>query len=197
VALGGGGAGDRAPELDRAGDVRHSAGLAPGGDARGGAATDAGAIVVEKFGSLELDSQPRGALVVVDDVEQGHTPLVIEQIAAGKHHVRLLLPGYEPLDLDKTVRPLTAESIFGALTKARKGSKTAAVAGAGGKVTAPAAPPPAAAGPADAGAAPSGVTPPPEDRPPVPPPGDNVKKPPPPGDGGKPNPYKKSNPYTP
>jgi serine/threonine-protein kinase len=138
---------------------------------------------LEQAGSLEVDSTPRGATVFVDGEEHGHTPLVIEKVAAGPHKLRLELPGYEVIELDKPVRPGTAETFFGAMSKARKGSKPTAPATAPATTSPPANPPAPAASTPDAG------TPGPP-RPTGPGSGSGT------GSGSKSNPYtKKPNPY--
>lgn len=46
------------------------------------------------FGSLYIDSRPRGARVLVDGRVFGTTPLVISELRAGSHVVRLEQQGY-------------------------------------------------------------------------------------------------------
>lgn len=53
-------------------------------------------------GRLRVTSVPHGATVIVDGVKQGPTPLVLEGIAWGSHHVRLEALGF--LSAEQTVR---------------------------------------------------------------------------------------------
>lgn len=50
---------------------------------------------------LEVESAPSGAEVIVDGEKLGLTPLVVNDFAAGEHHLRLRIPGY--LDYDDFV----------------------------------------------------------------------------------------------
>jgi hypothetical protein len=47
-------------------------------------------------GSLSVDSRPPGANVFIDGKLAGATPLVVPQIGAGEHAVRLEHDGYQP-----------------------------------------------------------------------------------------------------
>jgi hypothetical protein len=51
----------------------------------------------EAYGTLRIEVLPQGAIVLVDGLRSGTTPVVLE-LAAGKHDVRVELDGYEPLD---------------------------------------------------------------------------------------------------
>jgi formylglycine-generating enzyme required for sulfatase activity len=49
-------------------------------------------------GKLRVDSRPEGAAVTVDGTARGRTPLLVENLAAGPHAVRLEHDRYRPLD---------------------------------------------------------------------------------------------------
>lgn len=56
-------------------------------------------------GTILIDSVPRGALVIVDGVPEGETPIEIEIIRnqfVRSYDLRLELPGYEPHEQDLT-----------------------------------------------------------------------------------------------
>ncbi len=50
------------------------------------------------FGSLEILTNPGGALVLIDGKESGKTPLKLEQVQAGQHTVEARLPDYETME---------------------------------------------------------------------------------------------------
>ena len=45
-------------------------------------------------GSLQVLSRPSGAQVILDGREIGRTPLVVSEVRAGRHDIRLALPGH-------------------------------------------------------------------------------------------------------
>ena len=47
-------------------------------------------------GSMQVLSRPPGAEVVVDGRAVGRTPLVLAEVQAGRHEVRIELPGFRP-----------------------------------------------------------------------------------------------------
>lgn len=47
-------------------------------------------ILTPNFGVVEIESNPQGASVIVDGAEKGRTPLIIPQIDAGNHIVKLI-----------------------------------------------------------------------------------------------------------
>ncbi|MRR10601.1 TonB family protein, partial [bacterium] len=51
-----------------------------------------------RFGSLKLTSQPDSAVVTIDRVERGTTPLVIDSIAPGKHQLAVSKKGCQRVD---------------------------------------------------------------------------------------------------
>ncbi|MBK6847952.1 MAG: serine/threonine protein kinase [Proteobacteria bacterium] len=55
---------------------------------------DAGAEPAPRLGRLELSSEPPGAEVVLAGVSRGRTPLVLSELPAGRHELRLSKPGY-------------------------------------------------------------------------------------------------------
>jgi len=65
----------------------------------------AGAPDAESFmtGTLDIGSEPAGASVSVDGKPAGTTPLVLEQVKAGKHSIAVNLSGYEKLVLETEI----------------------------------------------------------------------------------------------
>jgi hypothetical protein len=51
-----------------------------------------------KLGDLKIRSNPNGAKVFVDGVEEGATPLVLRRLPAGEHKVLLKKDGYKPVE---------------------------------------------------------------------------------------------------
>lgn len=54
--------------------------------------------------TISITSEPSGALVWLNDVEVGRTPLETDFTHFGKYDVRLRLPGYEPLNTTREAR---------------------------------------------------------------------------------------------
>ncbi len=54
-------------------------------------------------GSVYLDTRPPGAIVLIDGERVGVTPLLVPDVTAGAHHVRLELAGYLPWTTDVAV----------------------------------------------------------------------------------------------
>lgn len=48
------------------------------------------------MGSLQVLSRPEGANVIVDGNVVGRTPLVLSEVRAGTHDVRIELEGFRP-----------------------------------------------------------------------------------------------------
>ena len=97
------------------------------------AATPAPGAAGEAAGTLEIVSQPAGATVFVDGVERGKTPLVVAEVAAGIHEIRLALDGYTEVALNKSVRPGRDETVTATLARA----EVAPVRAGGPAVTGP------------------------------------------------------------
>ncbi len=57
------------------------------------------------FGEISVNSYPPGARVEVDDVVRGYTPLVVRNVPAGRHEVKVRLSGYRTFTEDVDVRP--------------------------------------------------------------------------------------------
>ena len=51
--------------------------------------------IPEPVGGIAISSIPQGAIVYIDGVKKGITPITLENIKAGSHKVRLELPGYK------------------------------------------------------------------------------------------------------
>ncbi len=61
--------------------------------------------LISKLSALKLDTNPSGALVVVDDKELGKTPVEVF-LSTGKHHkIKIILPGYESWEKEVFLRP--------------------------------------------------------------------------------------------
>ncbi len=57
-----------------------------------------------KTGSVYLDSKPRGARVLIDGKPYGTTPILVPELAPGKHAVRFELEGHAPSTSSVTVK---------------------------------------------------------------------------------------------
>lgn len=55
--------------------------------------------------TIDITSDPSGALVLLNDREVGRTPVEVEFTFYGEYDVRLLLDGYEPLVTGATASP--------------------------------------------------------------------------------------------
>jgi len=71
-------------------------GLEPFPDAGGEPGTGTGAPATGAIPVL-IASMPTGATVTIDDEERGQTPLIIQQMAPGRHRLSLTLEGYDEL----------------------------------------------------------------------------------------------------
>ena len=58
------------------------------------------------YGSLSIDSNPRGARVYLDNNYKGETPLSLKNISVGQYSLKLLLPGYEEWNSTVAVLPI-------------------------------------------------------------------------------------------
>ncbi len=67
--------------------------------------TTAAALFSGSSGSIELNTDPRGALVLVGGQSVGTTPTRIDNVAAGRHRVRITRDDYETIDVDIPVHP--------------------------------------------------------------------------------------------
>lgn len=63
-------------------------------------ATTAAAMFSGSSGSIELNTDPRGANVLVGGQPVGTTPTRIDNVAAGRHQVRITRDDYETIDID-------------------------------------------------------------------------------------------------
>ena len=80
-------------------------------------------------GRLVVRSTPSNAMVVIDGVWSGRTPFTREDLAFGRHTVRVVLEGHEPVNRTITLSPESATSEM-TLTLARAARGPAAAAGA-------------------------------------------------------------------
>lgn len=58
-----------------------------------------------ELASLQISSTPAGAAVLLDEREVGTTPLVLAQVAPGRHRLDLTLPGHAPEERELTLSP--------------------------------------------------------------------------------------------
>jgi serine/threonine-protein kinase len=85
-------------------------------------------IVDTEHGSLEIVSQPAGAIVFIDGVERGKTPLVVAEVTAGIHSIRLAKDGHTEMTINKSVRGGRDETVSATLavtTTPQKGASGA------------------------------------------------------------------------
>ncbi len=61
--------------------------------------------VVANAGSVSIESDPRGAKIVLGGAEMGETPTKIDNLATGTQKLRLLRDDYEPVEVDVPVYP--------------------------------------------------------------------------------------------
>ena len=47
------------------------------------------------YGRIIVTSQPQGAKVYLDNVQRGTTPLNLDKVTAGQHHIKLVMAGYQ------------------------------------------------------------------------------------------------------
>ncbi len=45
-----------------------------------------------------ISSSPKGALVIIDDIPRGETPLIVELLRKNDHTIKLEMPGYQPFE---------------------------------------------------------------------------------------------------
>jgi hypothetical protein len=69
-------------------------------------------------GSISVETRPGGARVVVDGRPVGTSPLIVPDIAPGKHEVRLELPGYRPWVTSITMAPGERRRVTASLERA-------------------------------------------------------------------------------
>lgn len=71
--------------------------IASGGDANPIAQQPGITIAEKKYSSVFIESNPKGATVMVDGEDRGFTPIQIENIEVGTRSLMLIKPGYETL----------------------------------------------------------------------------------------------------
>jgi hypothetical protein len=79
----------------------------PGGASTGtgaGAAGSGAGVAAATAAGLQVDSRPSGAQVWIDGQPAGVTPLLLPNVAAGTHTVRIELPGFQPWTTSVSVR---------------------------------------------------------------------------------------------
>ncbi|HSF16865.1 MAG TPA: TonB family protein [Vicinamibacteria bacterium] len=73
---------------------------------------DSPAELVADKGSLRVFTDPEGALVLVDGVEQGETPLEVVELPLGEHEVEIRLDGYLPAQVTAQMTPRAPGATF-------------------------------------------------------------------------------------
>jgi len=63
------------------------------------------------YGSLSVDSNPRGARVYLDNDYKGDTPLNLKNISVGQYSIKLVLPGYQEWVSSIAVLPILTVKI--------------------------------------------------------------------------------------
>lgn len=66
---------------------------------------NSGGAFVANAGSIEIASDPNGAQILVSNNVLGATPTKIDNVAAGRHVVRLTRTDYEPVEVEVPVHP--------------------------------------------------------------------------------------------
>ena len=57
------------------------------------------------YGRIIATSQPQGAKVYLDNVQRGTTPLNLDRVATGQHHIKLVMAGYQDWSSYVSVSP--------------------------------------------------------------------------------------------
>jgi hypothetical protein len=78
-------------------------------------AEDAGA----GFGGLQITSEPSGAVVTMDGMQLGVTPLQVDRVAAGSREVLIQMPGFASATSSIEIRPSETALHHAALAEAR------------------------------------------------------------------------------
>lgn len=81
---------------------------------------------IPKYGSLDIVSTPHDASVTIDGKSYGKTPLTVEQLLEGEHHVALFLEGYTKENRYVCVNEKESASIEVLLSKERPAAETMA-----------------------------------------------------------------------
>jgi formylglycine-generating enzyme required for sulfatase activity/serine/threonine protein kinase len=75
-------------------------------------------LVPEPFGDITIQSQPPGAVILVDKKELGHTPATLTKLAQGNHQLQLQKEGFDPWERQVEIRALQLAEIQAALVSA-------------------------------------------------------------------------------
>lgn len=68
-------------------------------------------------GQLYIDSDPKGATVIVDGIVSGKTPLNVFDVETGKHEIRVILQGYREYSTTATVFADETTNLYPGLSK--------------------------------------------------------------------------------
>lgn len=107
---------------DKPSDPAQPAAAAPVAPADAAPATRA--VVKPLLTVAEVESKPKGAKVYIDGVFRGHTPLRLDDIGAGAHHLRIEKDGFEAFETRTKLRQGITERIFAALSKSSRRSSS-------------------------------------------------------------------------
>lgn len=75
------------------------------------------------YGSLNIDFEPVGATISIDDREVGVTPMVVNDLLVGSHKVTISAPDYNNTTLSTSVTESQMVTLSGSLTKNINNSK--------------------------------------------------------------------------
>jgi hypothetical protein len=62
-------------------------------------------ITPQSYGSISVNSNPKGAEIYLDDIFEGLTPLKLDNINSGHHGLRIVISGYQEMTSDISILP--------------------------------------------------------------------------------------------
>ena len=68
------------------------------------------------LGLVLIRTEPAGADVQIDGADRGKTPMFLADIPIGKYRVKLSIPGYQPKEIDLTIKDRTPQRIVLSMT---------------------------------------------------------------------------------
>ncbi|MFC1504335.1 PEGA domain-containing protein, partial [Spirochaetota bacterium] len=68
--------------------------------------------LTKETGSFSVDSDPKGAVIFIDNISYGSTPKEIKKIAAGLHTLRLVKEGFSTVEKEIEVTPAEADKKY-------------------------------------------------------------------------------------
>ncbi len=97
-----------------------------GGSTSGGSTSGGSTSSTSNPGTVEVRSQPSGAIIIFDGLQKGVTPAKLTNVKAGTHELKLTLTGYPEWKQTITVKSSETTSINAPLAPATTGSSSAA-----------------------------------------------------------------------